>query len=117
MAKIKDKRLIKKITPDYRIRTDPTKVESFGVYNFSGTLLIKFNNYCFEKGLNRNEVITQTGFLIQELHHDPSLYGRAFRNAETIEKASKIFHKFIVNKKGEDRTTDLAYEFMDRNNT
>ena len=117
MAKIKDKRLIKKITPDYRIRTDPLKVESFGAYNFSGTLLIKFNNYCFEKGLNRNEVITQTGFLIQELHHDPSLYGKAFRNAETIEKASKIFHKFIVNKKGEDRTTDLAYEFMDRNNT
>lgn len=117
MAKIKDKILIRKQAIDYSIRSDPRKFESFGVYNFSGPLLLKFNNYCSEKRLDRDEVINQTEFLIQELHHDPELYGRAFRNAETIEKAAKIFHKFIVNTENEDRTTDLAYEYMDRNNT
>lgn len=117
MAKIKDKVLIKKIATDYSIRTDPIKIESFGVYGFSGALLIKFNNYCFEKGLDRSEAVNQTKFLLQELHRNPELYGSAFRNAETIEKAAKIFHKFIVNSKGEDRTVDLAYEFLDRNNT
>lgn len=117
MAKIKQKRTIKKDPINYSIRSDPRKFETFGVYNFSGALLLKFNNYCSEKRLDRDEVINQTGFLIQELHSDPELYGRAFRNAETIEKAAKIFHKFITNTENEDLTIDLAYEYMDRNNT
>ena len=117
MAKIKEKVVIKKEAIYYRIRTNPSKTVTFGAYNFSGALLIKYNNYCFEKGLSRDDVINQTKFLLQELHRDSGLYGKSFRKAETVEKAAKIFHKFIVNSKGEDRTVDLAYEFLDRNNT
>ena len=116
MAKITNPPKLKSVT-DYTIKTDPINTRPFGIYNFIGVDLLKFNEYCFRKGLNRTSVETQTEFLLKEINHNSNFNGKAFKQAKTIEQAASIFHEFIVKFSGENSTIDTAYEYMDRNNT
>lgn len=118
MATINKKLTVKKSIPDYTVRIDPTNFTTFGVYKFSGALLLKYSAYCFQNKLERDDVINQTRFLLKEMNHNPELYGTSFKNAETIEKAAKIFYQNIIKSESSlNRTIDFAYEYMDRNNT
>jgi hypothetical protein len=118
MATINKKLTVKKSIPNYTVRIDPTNFTTFGAYNFSGALLLKYSAYCFQNKLDRNDVINQTKFLLREMNHNPELYGKSFKSAETIEKAAKIFYQNIIKSESSlSRTIDLAYEYMDRNNT
>jgi hypothetical protein len=88
----------------------------FGVFQFSGVNLLKYNDYCFSKNLDRDDIKTQVEFLIKLLNEDPSLRGAELRNARSIEEAAELIHTYILKDTSQlQNTISTAYDMIERN--
>ena len=90
--------------------------QPFGVFNFRGANLQKYNDYCFTNNLDRDNVTVQTEFLLKLLNEDASLNGARLKKANSVEEAVQIVHEYILQDTNNvDRSTDIAYDLLERN--
>ena len=90
--------------------------EKFGVFNFTGFMLVGYRAYCFANNLDVNDVGVQTDYLLKMLEEKTKLRGTEVKSAETIEKAEQLIHEYILQDTTNiDKTIDLAYDFLERN--
>lgn len=103
--------------PDPHFNGIPDRVEQrFGAFQFTGINLAKFNAYCFQNNLDRNDFEVQVNFLFRLLDSDPKLRGGELKKAQSIEEAAELIHKYILNDTSElNNTIDTAYNLLERN--
>lgn len=116
--------------PDYQIKVPKTDFlpspfagcvayptdEKFGIFKFTGFMLLGYRSYCFANNLDVNDIGVQTDYLLKMLEEKTNLRGTELKSAETIEKAAQLIHEYILQDTTNiDKTIDLAYDFLERN--
>lgn len=95
--------------PDY-------EEEKFGVFKFTGINLVKYNLYCFQNNLDRDDFKNQVEFLFRLLDNDPTLKGSELKQAGSVEEAAELIHKYILKEQaGFQNTIETAYDILERN--
>ena len=90
--------------------------EKFGVFKFTGINLVKYNLYCFQNNLDRDDFKNQVEFLFRLLDNDPTLKGSELKQAGSVEEAAELIHKYILKEQaGFQNTIETAYDILERN--
>jgi len=90
--------------------------EKFGAFKFTGINLVKYNLYCFQNNLDRDDFKNQVEFLFRLLDNDSSLKGAELKQARSVEEAAELIHKYILKEQaGFQNTIETAYDILERN--